>query len=826
MTEETVLNLSLLRMIHPPSTSCLFSICKFDPLRRHTFVSSAEEAINVLEEYDTPDTQGVFFGLGNLSKLPARGRGKKSDVSRICMLWLDIDYLDFEPLRSAAKKTDKETAWRNASEEARKQAAAAAKVSLDSVRFQPSALVSSGRGLHAYWKLEEPYEGNDLPEAESLMKALSRAVGGDNTSDVSRVLRIPGSTHRKDPSEPLRCKVLWVDEGRVYGREELCRSLLKGIEGNGGGTSQHLIGEDRQSGDVDDLDIDDIVDREPSVRKAFLAQASADQMKIWNEGSPGKPDRSQTAFLLGCIGKEMSLFSCRNDIYALWLGCPITSEWLLEKTAAAVWYVDHHAEQGKCWLEGSWSKLERAAGQAAGQVDEEKGGEVPLPERWQEGTDVGNSQRFARIYCDSLCWCRERDWMRWTGRIWKPISEPSVILRAEAVGQQLHAEATAAGDDDSRKFWRGCATRSQSRGALVAMEFLARGKLDVGDDPFQGNHLENLLVVKNGVLDLRTGDLLPHDPLRYPTVESPVEFDPDATSPLFDKFFREVMPDPETRSFLLRLLGYGLCGLNIEHKLPILWGGGRNGKTTLIHVLSQIVGEYYYQVGSDTFLEKQHEGIRCDLAALSGRRFAVAEETNIGKRLDESLVKQYTGGEKIQARFLRKDPFLLEPRGLLIMATNHKPRIFGQDRAIWERICLIPFQQQFLEGAPGTDPRLKYKLVGESAGILNYLIQGAMEYHSVGLQIPEKLRWETERYKTEEDPLCFFLEERCHLAKDAKVPAKELWTSYTSYSYSSGERQKQLGKKAFYSRIEGKDGVVKRRDNKGLVFHGIGLASA
>ena len=156
-------------------------------------------------------------------------------------------------------------------------------------------------------------------------------------------------------------------------------------------------------------------------------------------------------------------------------------------------------------------------------------------------------------------------------------------------------------------------------------------------------------------------------------------------------------------AYMQRLVGYSLTGLTGEQIMPILYGSGANGKSTFIETVSAILGDYAQQTPTETLVATHNNGIPNDLARLRGARFVSAVETGEGNRLDEGLVKQMTGGDRITARFLRQEFFEFTPVFKLFLATNHKPVIRGTDEAIWRRIHLIPFRVMIPEGE--RDPR-------------------------------------------------------------------------------------------------------------------------
>src|SRR5699024_1197569 len=172
-----------------------------------------------------------------------------------------------------------------------------------------------------------------------------------------------------------------------------------------------------------------------------------------------------------------------------------------------------------------------------------------------------------------------------------------------------------------------------------------------------------------------------------------------------------------------KAVGYSLSGDISEEVIFFLTGSGGNGKSKFLEAIQNVLGDYAKQTNANTFIRKQNDtNINNDIARLDKARFVSAVESEQGQQLAESLVKQLTGGDKIAARFLRKEFFEFKPEFKIFFSTNHKPIIRGTDDGIWRRIRLIPFNARF-EGSK-RDINLSDKLAKESPGILNWALEG------------------------------------------------------------------------------------------------------
>lgn len=428
-------------------------------------------------------------------------------------------------------------------------------------------------------------------------------------------------------------------------------------------------------------------------------------------------------------------------------------------------------------------------------------------------TDSGNAERFAAAAEDELLWCDAGHWWHWDGRRWERKPTESVAQRiAKRVIAGLYRDASRADDELQEKLGK-FALKSQSAGKRAAMVRLAKSEpgMEVSADEF--NRDPWLLNVENGTIDLRTGEIREHSWEDRITKLCPVTYDPDARAPRFERFLQDVFGgDEELIGYLQRLAGYALTGEVREHLIAFWWGGGRNGKTTLIEVLRAIAGEYAFAGSMDLIVSKR--GARLDnlaatnLADLHGRRLVTVEEVPQGARLDENLVKNVTGAGEINACRKFENPFTFCPTHKLIVATNYRPRIVGTDEGIWRRIHLLPFTQEFLlpqeaeemgldvdnlpPGKRKADPDMKRVLIEDEApGILTWLVRGARSWAEVGTAPPTGVRDAVRSYRSSEDALGQFFEESCLVdpsREDLRVRSSELQEALKEFSDETGGR--------------------------------------
>jgi putative DNA primase/helicase len=236
--------------------------------------------------------------------------------------------------------------------------------------------------------------------------------------------------------------------------------------------------------------------------------------------------------------------------------------------------------------------------------------------------------------------------------------------------------------------------------------------------------------------------------------------------------------------------------------LFFLYGAGQNGKSTLVEDLQLLFGDYALKATTALYTldgrGKEPEG---EIARLLGRRFVTGSETEEGAKLAESRVKDLTGGDTLTGRHLYCPPFNFDPTHKLWIYGNHRPDVRGNDQGIWRRIRLIPFEVQIPEAEK--DPDLPRKLAAELPGILNWAIQGCLEWQKRGLGTPQVVIEATEEYREDEDQLGEFISDKCLIKEGDRVERSELYQSYKYWAMSRGMNY-PLGQKGFAKRLRSK----------------------
>jgi putative DNA primase/helicase len=441
-------------------------------------------------------------------------------------------------------------------------------------------------------------------------------------------------------------------------------------------------------------------------------------------------------------------------------------------------------------------------------------------------TDLGNAERLVARHGQDLRYCHVwSKWLHWSGRHWSIDRVAEVRRLAKDAVRRILAEAMKVEDIDARKRLATWAVESEERRKLSAMLHLAEAEKGIPILPEEMDSDPWLFNVRNGTLDLRTGELKAHNRSDLITKLCNIDFDPAARCPLWEstlaKFFAREDPavTADLIAYFQRLCGYALTGVIRDHIMPIAFGKGSNGKSTILGTLLDVFGsDYAMKCPPDLLMSKKTDSHPTDRADLFGRRLVVAIETESGRRLNESLIKELTGGDRIRARRMREDFWEYSPTHTLFLATNHKPVIRGRDEGIWRRLKLIPFTVTVQGQHADTDmPR---KLRNEFPGILAWCVRGCLEWQKIGLDAPDVVQDVTREYRREQDSLGAFLEEHTIRAPSLKAKASDLYGRYKTWAEAANEHV--MSETMFSMTLAEDTGIEKKRSN-GSWYIGIGL---
>lgn len=407
-------------------------------------------------------------------------------------------------------------------------------------------------------------------------------------------------------------------------------------------------------------------------------------------------------------------------------------------------------------------------------------------------TDVGNAARFVRRFKGRVLYCYATgQWYIWNKRCWRADDTGRVMRLAKKVVLTITDETRGKSEserDDIVRWWK----KSQQRERIVAMLALAQSEVAVTLEEFDRDPW--LFNCRNGTIDLHAGILRPHDPRDLITKLAPVEFDPSARCPRFDRFLMEITGnDASVIDFLQRFLGYSLAGDITEQYLFIFHGEGNNGKSVLLDTVAEIMGPYAMEAPPNLLTKRGHEEHPTEIADLCGARLVIASETEEAAKLRMQLVKRLTGNAKLKARFMRRDYFEFPRTFKLILVTNNLPQIDENTEAVWRRLVQVPFN--VIIAKKDRDPKLPARLRAERSGILNWLVAGCIAWHQRGLSQPVVIERSSRSLRHKTNSLFAFADAECELGPEYAITSAELSDAYERWCHEN--RQLPLQGKAF-----------------------------
>jgi putative DNA primase/helicase len=406
-------------------------------------------------------------------------------------------------------------------------------------------------------------------------------------------------------------------------------------------------------------------------------------------------------------------------------------------------------------------------------------------------SDYTNAVAFVRDHGQNLRYCYPwKSWLVWTGTHWHRDTSGHVMRLAKQTIKRLARRVEHLDDEKKIAALMGHIKSSLSTAKLKAMLESAQSEPGIAVQPDELDQDIWLLNVANGTLDLRTGELRPHAQNDLLTKCLGIAYDSEMGCPQWLQFLEKAMQgNPELIAFIQKALGYSLTGSTREQCFFLLHGPTKTGKSTFATIAKALLGPYGTQAEMSTFLHKDRETVRNDLADLAGMRLVSAIETDEGKRLAEALIKQLTGGtDTIKARFLFKEYFEYRPQFKIFLATNHKPKVNAADDAVWERIRLIPFSAQIPKDQ--RDKELEGKLRAELPGILAWAVRGCQQWQKDdGLGEPTAVVEATQSYRDEMDDVGQFLA-TCMPGEGYKTQATVLFKAYQQWGGRQCETQK------------------------------------
>lgn len=462
------------------------------------------------------------------------------------------------------------------------------------------------------------------------------------------------------------------------------------------------------------------------------------------------------------------------------------------------------------------------------------------PERgWQaDGTiytwdEVGMADLFSELYANDTRFCPEKkSWYTYDKGKWE--RDVSSLLISAKIKEFVRIMSLYCGeivDESVRKEYMKFVSRMGDRRFRDRIMKDASDSMSIAAEKFDSDPY--LINCKNGTFDLKTMTFREHRWSDFLTMQTrfngTVQFE-NISSPRWEKFIDEVTEGNRDKArYLQRALGYSMIGTSKEECMFIIHGPKtRNGKSTMLHAIEHMLGDYSTAAPVSLICKGQKsnaEAANPVLASLKGKRYVTMSESDDVGKMDESAIKQYTGGEAITARALYQEPITFVPQFTLWLSCNDLPAVKDKSLFASNRLRLVEFTRHF--GEDEQDKNLKTDLESQECmqGIFSWLLAGYMMYLKEGLDLPESLRGPVRKYERDNDVVLQFLEECCEYNVDEKIQCKALYHQYKVWARSNGYYQ--LSSKKFFAEVEKHTDFYDRKDTGHgnlMYFYGMKLS--
>lgn len=480
--------------------------------------------------------------------------------------------------------------------------------------------------------------------------------------------------------------------------------------------------------------------------------------------------------------------------------------------------------------------------------DEQQKKSVTLIERIRKfkKNDSENADRLAALCAGKFLYCVDlKTWLKYDGRKWDRVEPVELQEPARLAIKKELADMSAAyaiytqggGELDENLQGTYNSILSYLNGAAQNRVYidnaikLAAGKPAIMCKSTDFDNAPYLLNCTNGVLNLKTFELMPHSPKQMFMKCTRAAYTPREYSSLWRDTMRQIVPDNDTYEYVQRMAGYCLTGNCSEELLFFLHGHGGTGKGTFTETLGYALGDYSTSVPVEILLsskwEKGGNSPSPYIAGLKGTRLAFSSESSMGNYFDEATLKHLTGGDTITGRFLHSNPITFEPSHKLVISSNYMPAIHdATDDGVKRRLVIIPFNADIKK----RDTTLKNRLHTPEnlSDCLLWAVEGCRKWQATGLgegTFPQEIKDTIKGYYDENDTLAQFVEANCKFGPNEEVSGKQLYKEFKDFAdeNEADEMTRRTFTQAMVKKYGAqiKNGFVHGGKDRG--FKGIGL---
>lgn len=720
----------------------------------HDCVDCSIEAHQRLEPIVSPaffperqkEGYGIFFSVNGFNQSEQRLRRDFEHLAFVNAFYVDIDFPKDQDPRGGIEigRFKNET-----------------KQLLADSPLPPSAVVETKNGLHVYWILKNPVQVNRLDaekkrllqkEYGEIEEALIKRFAGDpQAKDLSRILRVPETLHQKDAGSPFLVRLDFWNPEHEYTWDEVRSSFAAGTSlVEWAEASQDLAFSDEVRAKIEKI--------YPKIHRPSY-RSLLDKV---NGAKPGERNHSLLILVSACrqSGWTLEQATAYFDAY-----CGLSPHEIYTTIRSAYDRATpydfgyNNPILAKRVTDAERAEFKEACAKVIGASTLNDGG-VFLTSKEQKKIYSRYEVTFAERHPNLRAMIG--------GTFYEYKDGYYHILKSESLEAIMLREMDTDGLADYRK-----------KSAIADKLMCLRSLDSVAINPEQAEPNDNIINVKNGLLNIETGELSPHTPDYVSLSQIDVEYAGDSIAPRFMEFLHEISEGDDDQARLLQeLAGYCLTRDISFHKAFILYGSGRNGKGVFSRLLSRIVGKEF--VSAVTLRDLND---RFGVYDLYGKKLNLIDEVSSGY-FESDTIKRLISGELTTAKIKYKDSLQFYPTTKFLFSVNELPRINDQSPGFYQRFVIIPFRASF---AGKEDTNLEKNIARtEMPGILNWAIEGLKRLRVQGkFTVSNANELAMQEFRYQNSPLVEFL----HLSYEAIPPtstdypqsAIDLYTFYSEY---------------------------------------------
>jgi P4 family phage/plasmid primase-like protien len=645
-------------------------------------------------------------------------------------------------------------------------------------KLDPTFIIETKRGYHIYWVLDEPIYRNEItPEEwstnvtrwEKIEQSIVDTLEGDNNAkDLPRILRVPDTYYWKASENAYKSGIEGVFKIKGIYKNVSATYSMNQVEEVFPVISKPTIFADTPMGEK---------------TKKF---ADAERKDFFDRVNNVFPIQERESFIRLTTAHPESLPfpNCRNQALLITATLMKQAGWTQEKAINQIKKVGWHGMEME---RGGWNEITSTINSAYSKgytysfkneiisYNMSKDEQVKIQDAFvlvAKARKELDKARFADYEKELLLrfpFLKKNDigmLFNYESGVYKP------VLDLDLQGMILRSL-----DDDMLWNYRTNKNVSDKISCLLAIV----PKLVITND---FGYIAN---VKNGLLNIYTGELKPHTPDFVSLIQYPVVYDPNAKCPTWDSCVSDWMEGPEKEdkiTLLKQFCGYILSSSMFYDRALFMVGDGGNGKSTFIDTISLVIGP---EATSHIDLESLYGAF--GMHGLIGKRLNIIEEVH-GNFYQSNKLKKLISGEQVTIDIKYKPQFTFRPQAKFVFSVNQLPRVDDTSTATERRICAVHFRNNYRKN-PNVRLRSSFGLLAqELSGILNWMIAGAVDLNDkqAFIMTQEQTNMLNE-YREENSSVEGFLKECVIPDETESIETPTLYIEYKRWCQSDGGRK-------------------------------------